>query len=59
MAEGDTITIKLNPIPSRWVAYKLENNYHRSSPTVVKVLSPTSGFPAQRTGKGTGDPQEI
>ena len=26
MAEGDTITIKLNPIPSRWVAYKLENN---------------------------------
>ena len=26
MVGGDTITIKLNPIPARLVAHKLENN---------------------------------
>ena len=31
----------------------------RSSPTVVKVLSPKSGFPAWGSSKGTGNPQGI
>ena len=35
-----------------------EQSDQRSSPTVVKVLAPRSGFPAWGSGKGTGNPQE-
>ena len=45
-----TITIKSNPITARWVTHKLEN--HRSPPTGVKVLSPTSGFPTRGSSNG-------
>ena len=40
--------------PQTW-----EQLYHRSSPTVVKVLSPTSGFPALGSGKRTSNPKGI
>ena len=33
--------------------------YHSSSPTGVKVLSPTSGFPAWESGNGRRSPQRI
>ena len=33
--------------------------FQRSSPTVVKVRSPRSGFPAWGPKKGTGHPQGI
>ena len=36
-----------------------EQWYQRSSPTAVKILSPTSGFPAWGSRKGTGNPQET
>ena len=45
------IVIKSNPIPAKWATHKLEN-YHRSSPTGVKVLSFTSGSPAWGSGNG-------
>ena len=50
--------IKSNPMPTEWVIHQLENNsYQRSSLTVVKVLSPTSDFPAWGSDKGTGNSQ--
>ena len=36
-----------------------EQLYHKGSPTVVQVLSPTWGFPAWGCGKGTRNPQGI
>ena len=36
-----------------------EQQYQRSSPTVVQVLNTTSGFPAWESDKGTGTPQGI
>ena len=36
-----------------------EQWYQRSSPTAVKILSPTSGFPAWGSRKSTGNPQET
>ena len=46
------MAIKPNPVPSGQVTNKLENNYIacRSSSTGVKVLCPTSGSPARRSG---------
>ena len=52
-----TTTVKSNPKPVGWVTHKLQNQ--RSSPAVVKVLSPTSGFPAWGSNKGTGNAQGI
>ena len=46
--------IKSNPKPARWTPPKLENQ--RSSPPVVKALSPTSGFRAPRQASEPGDP---
>jgi len=37
---------------------KTGEQYQRSSPTVVKVLSPMSGFLAWGSGKGLGIPRE-
>ena len=57
-----TITIKSDPTPARWVTHKLDIKTiipKKLSPTVVKVLTPTSGFPACGSNKGTGNPQEI
>ena len=57
-----TIMIKSNPIPTRWVIHKLENNNtkkKKSYLTVVKVWKPMSGFPAWGPNKGTGNPQVI
>ena len=36
-----------------------EQLYQRSSHTIVKVLNPTSGFPAWGSNKGTWNPQRI
>ena len=36
-----------------------EQEHQRSSPTVVKVWNPMSGFPAWGPSKGTGNPQGI
>ena len=55
----DTIMIKPNPIPARWVTHKLENSNINSSLTVVKVLSPASGFPAWGSSNGTENPPEL
>ena len=54
-----TIMIKSNPILATWAVHKLKN-YERSSPTGVKVLSPTSGSPAWQAefGDGGGAPRE-
>ena len=54
-----TITMKPNPPPAGWVTRTREQRYQRSSPTVVKVLNLTSGFPAWVSNKGTGNPQGI
>ena len=53
------ITIKSNPIPTGWVTPQTGEQYQRGSPTFVKVLNPTSGFPAWGSSKGTGNPQGI
>ena len=54
------IMIISNPIPTGWVTHRLENNdAQRSSLTTVKVLNLTSGFPAWRSDKGTGNPQGV
>ena len=54
------ITIESNLIPTRCVTHKLEKNYYPgSSPTVVKVHSPTSGFSARKSDKEKGKPQGI
>jgi len=37
----------------------LENNYTRSSHTVVKALGPRKDFPIWGSGKGTENPQEF
>ena len=50
------ITIKSNPITAGWVTHKLD---HRSPPTGVKVLSPTSGFPTCGSGNGRRNSQRI
>ena len=44
--------IKSNATATGWVTYK-------SSPTVVKILNPTSGFPTWGSDKGAGNPQGI
>ena len=54
-----TITIKPNPTPAGWVTRTREQWYQRSSPTVVKVVNLTSGFPAWVSNKGAGNPQGI
>ena len=36
-----------------------EQNYQRRSPTVIKFLNPTSGFPTWGSSKGTRNPQGI
>ena len=54
----DAVTIKLNPITTWWMTHKWENEkYQRSSLSVVKVLSPTSVFPAWGSDKRTGNAQ--
>ena len=53
------ITIKSNPIPVGWVTHKLENNNIKEVSHCVKVLNPTSGFPAWESNKGTGNSQGI
>ena len=48
-----TITIKSNPITAGGGDSQTGDQlYHRSPPTVVKVLSPTSGFPTWGSGNG-------
>ena len=54
-----TITIKSNAIPVGWVTHKLENNNTKEVSHCVKVLNPTSGFPAWESNKGTGNSQGI
>ena len=55
----DTITIKSNPIPTRWLTHKLENNNIKE----VLPLLWRLGIPHQAshlgTDKGTGNPQRI
>ena len=54
------ITIESNLIPTRCVTHKLEKKYYpSSSPTIVKVHSPTSGFSARKSDKEKGKPQGI
>ena len=53
------ITMKSNPIPARGWRTNCRTINHRSSPTTVKVLSPTSGVPACGSSKGTRNPQGI
>ena len=55
----DTIMIKPNLIPARWVTHKLDSSNINSSLTVGQVLSPASGFPAWGSSTGTGSPPEI
>ena len=40
--EGQLCNIS-SPIHSGWAAHRLEYNYHRDSPTGMRVLSPMSG----------------
>ena len=42
------------------VTHRLENkNKKRKSPTIVKVLNPTSGFPDWRSDRGLRIPMEY
>ena len=50
---------KSNPIPSRWVTHRLENNSTRSSQTIVKILNTILGSLAWGIDKGTANPQGI
>jgi len=50
-----TLTIKSNPIPMRWVAQKLKNNYT----TGVKILSHTSDFPTWKFCNGRRNCQSM
>ena len=43
---------KSNPIPSRWVTHRLENNSTRSSQTIVKILNTILGSLAWGIDKG-------
>ena len=55
-----TIMIKSNPKPTGLAAHKLENdNTKEVLPLLWKFWAPTSGFPAQGSGKGTGNTQGI
>ena len=54
-----TITIKSNPIPSKWVTHKLENNNTKEILPLLWGSEPTSGFPAWGPNQRTGNPQGI
>ena len=41
------------------MTHMLENNYTRSSHTVVKALGPTTDFPTWGSGKGTENPRGL
>ena len=55
-----TIMIQSNLIPTKWVIHKLVNNNTKEVlPLLWRFWTPLSGFPAHRSRKGTGNPQEI
>ena len=50
---------KSNPIPSRWVTHRLENNSTRSSQTIVKILNTILGSLAWGIDKGTAQHSDF
>lgn len=52
-----TATVQSQPAPAGGRPTNWGQRHQRSPPTLTKVLSPTWGFPAWGSDKGTGNPQ--